>query len=277
MRGDRAFARGDYEEALAEYRLSLILEDPGAEGIVRAAHAYAVLGRVDEARVLYEEAARGNSVHADQAVADFVAMARRAHGSGDSYGMASALEAALVFRPGLVMEALALPLARHYGNSGEYGKALPLYLRALGTNRDDPDIVFETALAHEEIGDCERALLFFEDFRDLVPRREVEVRWHVGLCSFQLAGERIEEGRLDEALQHLETVLALEEPKTLLPQAYFGKAEILAEVGYCDAAVEAYRVVPIVDPSGSGPLARRALDRVDEIRFRKGGRVGGPC
>ena len=275
IRGDRAFARGNYDEALAEYRLSLLREDPGTAGAVRAAHAYVALGRVDEARALYDEATGEDSVHADQAVSDLVALARRAHQSGDSYGMASAMEAALHFRPGLVVEELALPMARHYSNSGEYGRARPLYLRALGENRDDPDIILETALAHEEIGDCERALVFLGEFRELAPRREDEVRWHVGSCSFQMAREVAEEGAVDEALQYLDMVLELQEPRTLLAQAYFEKAEILVGLGDCVAAVNAYRAVTDADASGSGPLVRRALDRVDEIRFSEGG--GGPC
>ena len=274
LRGDRAFARGEYEEALAEYRLSLQREDPGTAGAVRAAHAYAALGRVDEARALYDEAAREDSSHADQAVTDFVALAKRAIENGDSYGAASAMEAAVHFRPGVVVEELALPLARHYSNSGESGRARPLYLRALGTNHDDPDLVLETALAHEEIGDCERALVFFEEFRELAPRREVEIRWHVGSCSYQLSRELAEQGFTDEAIEYLDSVLRLEEPKTLLPQAYFDKAEMLAGLGECAAALEAYRAVPVVDASGSGPLVRRALDRVDMIRFGEG---DGPC
>ncbi|MGI9626013.1 MAG: tetratricopeptide repeat protein, partial [Longimicrobiales bacterium] len=67
VRGDRAFARGDYEEALAEYRLSLLQENPGTSGFVRAGHAYASLGRVDEARTHYDSAVARDSSYADQA------------------------------------------------------------------------------------------------------------------------------------------------------------------------------------------------------------------
>ena len=278
LRGDRAFARGDYEEALAEYRLSLLRENPGNDGVVRAAHAYVELGWVDEARALYDQAVREDSVHADQAVSDFVARAKRELADGDSYGAASAMEAAIHFRPGVVVEGLLLPLARHYSNSGEYLSAQPLFLRALGERRGDPDLVLETALAHWEIGDCERALGFFEEFGRLAPRREREVNWHVGTCSFQLAeelGEALdEEGAVEEALEHLNVVLDLGEPRTLLSRAYFAKAEILASIGECAAAEDAYRMVPASAPAGSGPLARLARQRVDEIRFGEG---DGPC
>lgn len=275
LRGDRAFARGDHEEALAEYRLSLLREDPGTEGVVRAAHAYAVLGRVDEARSLYDEAARKDSLYLDQAVSDLIALAKRAHANGDSYGTASAIEAAQHFRPGVVVEQLALPLARHYSETGQSARARPLYLRALGTDPTDPDITFETALAHEEIEDCGSALVYFDQFEALAPRRAAEARWHVGRCSFRLARELRDQGAVAEALEHLDVVLALKEPRTHLPQAHFDKGEILVQLGDCAGALEAYRAVSSTVGTGFGALSRRALDRIDEIRF--GGLGEGPC
>ena len=274
-RGDRAFARGEYEEALAEYRLALLRENPGVEGLVRAAHAYVALGRVDEARSLYEQAVLEDDSQANQAVSDFVALARREYEAGDSYGMASAMEAALHFRPGIVVEGLALPMARHYSNSGEYARARPLYLRALGQNREDADIVYETALAHEEIGDCERALVYLDEFRELAPRRAAEVSWHVGSCSFQVSRELAEEGAFDEALRYLDAMIELAEPRPLLAQAYMDKGEVLVQLGDCLSALEAFRAVVGADPSGSGPLVGQARARVDEIRF--GERGDAPC
>lgn len=267
LRGDRAFARGDYEEALAEYRLSLLREDPGTDGYVRAAHAWVALGRVDEARALYDRAVRENSVHADQAVSDFVALARKEHENGDSYGAASAIEAALHFRPGILVEDLALPLARHYSGAGEYGRAGALYLQALRRHRDDPDVIFETALAHEEIGDCESALMYYEEFGELAPRRDAEIRLNLGNCSFRLAGERRTQGAYEEAIEYLDAVLELNEPRALIPQAHFDKAEILAVLGDCPAALAAYRAVASAGTAGPRALVRRARERIDEIRF----------
>lgn len=327
LRGDRAFARGDLEDALAEYRLSM-REEPGIGATLRAAHTYAVLGRVDEARVLYDEAVREDSAHAEQAVSDFVSRAREAFAAGDRYGGASAMETAAHFRPGIVVEDLVLPMARHYSNSGQHTRAQPLYLRVLGGDRRDPDIVFEAALAHQEIGDCERALEFFDEFIELARRRERETRWYVGSCALQLArelmaletfeaaiaraaaeradtaeaegaeaetadaedasepavggptaseeaaGDAAAEDILEQVLGYLDLVLRLEEPRATLPEAYFEKADILARKGECDAAVAAYRMVPVVDVSGSGTLARQARQRVDQIRFADG---DGPC
>ncbi|MCY4572134.1 MAG: tetratricopeptide repeat protein [Gemmatimonadetes bacterium] len=278
LRGDLAFARGDYEEALSEYRLSLLRDDPGAGGLVRAAHAYIELGRVDEARGLYDQAILEDSSYVDQAVSDFVARAKQELANGDRYGAASAMEAATHFRPGVLARGLNLPLARHYRDSGEHLRAQALFLSALGERRGDPDLLFETALAHLEIGDCQRALGFFEEFASLVPRREQETYTHVGRCAFQLAEEIAEgvgeEGAAEEALAYLDLVLELGEPRMLLSRAWFTKAEILVGMGECAAAISAYRMVQDSDAAGSGPLSRTALQRADEIRF---GRGEGPC
>ena len=278
LRGDLAFARGDYENALSEYRLSLLREDPGADGMVRAAHAYIELGRLDEARVLYDQAILEDSSYVDQAVSDFVARARQKLAGGDRYGAASAMEAAAHFRPGVLARGLNLPLARHYRDIGEHLRAQALFLSALGERRGDPDLLFETALAHLEIGDCQRALGFFEEFADLAPRRRREADTHVGRCAFQLAEELAqslgEEGAADEALAYLDLVLELGEPRMLLSRTWFAKAEILTGMGDCGGAIAAYRRVQTSDPAGSGPLARMALQRADEIRFGQG---EGPC
>lgn len=277
LRGDLAFARGEYEEALAEYRLALLREDPGADGMVRAAHAYLELGRVDEARALYDRAALEDSAHADQAASDFVARAKREFQNGDHYGAASAMETAVHFRPGVVDRALNLPLARHYRDNGEHLRAQALFLSALGERRDDPDLLFETALAHLEIGDCERALGFFEEFGDIAPRRRHEAGSHVGSCAFQLAEEIAggigDEAAAEEALAYLDLVLELGEPRMLLSRAWFVRAEVLAGMGECTEAVDAYRMVSAADP-GSGPLGSTARRRADEIRFGGG---EGPC
>lgn len=189
-RGDRAWARGDTEEALAEYRLALRQGRDDAEAFGRVAHAYARLRQVDESLDAYREAVRRDSSWAGQAVSDLVRLARDAEERNDRFGVASALEAALELEPGVAVEELALPLARHHARNGEYGKALPFFQSALAEVEPDsaPELLFETAMAHEEIGDCRRALVFFERYREIVSRRSRgEVDWHIGTCSYRLA------------------------------------------------------------------------------------------
>ena len=269
-RGDQAFANGDLEEALAEYRLAERQGATDAETYARIAHTYVGLRRIDEARGYYTLAVARDAGFTDQAVADFVHLALQEEASGDEFGMASAVQTALTFRPGISLEDLALPLAQHYSNVGEYGRALPFYQKTLSALDPDslPRILFETAVAYDEVGDCESAAIYYEDYRNRLPRwRRSEVDWRLGNCSFRLAQARRDEGDDEEALRHLEMLLRIGEPRNLQAMGYFEKGEILGLRGECEASLEAFMEVAVMDPSGSSPLVSRAELRIDQIRF----------
>lgn len=275
-RGDVAFAQGRYEEALAEYRLAV--RQGGADDaqvLARVAHTYAMLGRVDDAGTYYADAADRDESLADQAVADLMRLARDARASNDRFAMATAVETALELRPGLGVGDVALPLARHYFRNGEYGRALPFYQKALGEATDSaPETVFEVGQAYEEIGDCEHALVYFERYREMIPRwRRDEVDWYIGSCSFSLAREQMSRSfptdeELEEALERAERTVEVGEPRNIQGQAWFEMGEILSELGRCEEAMEAYGRVRSAAPAGA--LVERAQDRFDEIRFGRG-------
>jgi tetratricopeptide (TPR) repeat protein len=238
------------------------------------------MGRVDEARDFYNRAVQQDKRWADQAGSDLLHLARLADARSDPSLMTSAVETAVQFLPGLSVEELALPLARQYFRQGQFGRALPYYQRALGASSDSAaDVLMEVGTAYEQIGDCGRALDMFERYRGTTrPWNRTEIDWHIGTCSLQLASQRRADGERDEALRLVDRMIELGEPRNELPQAWFDKGEILSDLGQCDAAMDAYRRVRSVDPSGVGALGRRADQRVDEIRFGRGPRQpGGRC
>jgi len=274
-RGDQAFARDSLEEALAEYRLAVRQAGEDADVLGRVGHTYATLRRVDEAADFYARAAEKDERWADLGAADLVHLAREAALENDPFLMASAMEVVRTLRPGVTVPELTLPLARHYFQTGEYGRALPLYQRALSEERDSlPSVVLEIGQAHEQIGDCPSALVFFERYRGLVrPGAQGEADWYIGNCSFQVARELRDRGgdtALEEALRHVNRTLEMGEPRNLLGQAWFEKGEILSELGDCDGSLEAFSQVRYYEPSSSSALVRRAQQRFDEIRFGSG-------
>ena len=106
-------------------------------------------------------------------------------------------------------------------------------------------LLFQTAIAYDEVGDCESAVLYYEDYRDRLRQwQRGEVDWRLGNCSFQLARQRRAEEDDEEALRHLETLLRIGEPRNLLAMGYYEKGEILGFRGECEAAVEAFRALP---------------------------------
>ncbi len=281
QRGDEAFAQANYEEALAEYRLAIRQGADDPYVTARVAHTYARMGRVDDAGAYYADAAARDPVLIDQAISDLMHLAMIARDENDSFAMATAVESALQLRPGVGVGGMSLSLARHYYRSGEYGRALPFYQMALTDAVDDsqPDVVFEVGVAHDEIGDCENALLFFERFVAMVrPWERSEAEWHIGKCAHTIAkgllDQALEEdsqqmqAELERALKLVNRVVEVGQPQTIQAQALFEKGEILDGLGRCQEAMDAYSQVRFVDQAGT--LRVLAQDRFDEIRFGQG-------
>ena len=282
LRGDEAAARGDLDAALAEYRLAVRRGSDDAPALVRVAHTYAEMGRIDEAGEFYHQAVDQDPDFADQAVSDMVRLARAARDRDDIFGLASAMETAMSFRPGITMQDMALPLARHYFRSGEYATALPYYQASIAGMQGDTirDVVFEAGSAYDEVGDCRRALLYYEEYRTLIRSyQRGEVDWKIGSCSLHLAQELRSEGEDEEALAHIERTIALGEPRSDQAQAYIEMAEILSDLGRCEDAMDAYLQVRRVDQTGTSPLVELAQWRFDQLRFvgPAGGGLGTGC
>lgn len=275
QRGDEAFARGDYGEALAEYRLVLRQGGGGDVPVLtRAAHAYAQVGRIDEARAHYAAAIEVDPDVADLAAADLLRVARAATETRrDAMLAAAAVEAALTLRPGVNLRGLARPLAAHFARQGQYGQALPYYQKALGEESDDPALVLDMVQAYEELGDCELALTYLDGIRDQVGAdRGSEVAWRIGNCSFELGVEARDDERPDDALELFGTTIELGEPRNRVAQAWFETGDILAEQGRCTQAIEAFEHAQR-EELGGGYLVQRARDRIDDIRWGS----DGPC
>ncbi len=267
LRGDQAWAHGDYEEALAEYRLAARRGANSGDAHLRVAHAYARLGRVDEARQAYRRAIDLEPDLADQAVSDLVRLARTAQQQADRFALASALEAAAELNPDVNFAHLAFPLASHYAANGEHARALVFFQRALSGD-SVPEVLYEAALAYEEVGACEAALAFYRQFTEAVPtRQQRDAGWHIGKCSYDLAQEYRDDGDHEGALTLIQETVARGEPRTHLARAYYEMGELMVSFARCDEAVDAFRGAAREDPSASRALARRAEHWIDQLRF----------
>jgi tetratricopeptide (TPR) repeat protein len=274
-RGDRLWADANYAGALAEYRLAYELRAGNDDVLARLAHAYARTNQFEMARESYDRLVQRSPEYTDQAVFDYLAMARQAQGRGDRYGMAGAMDAAMALRPGLPVGDMATPLARYYARTGEQERAQNFFERALGQAPPDsvPDLLFEFAQFHETQGNCREAMELYSAYRTRQPRgeRADQARWNVGNCAFRLAREARQAGDNARALSHLQVMLDLGVPQNLLDQAWFERGEALLELERRDEALDAYvRVLEHVRAPGSGQLADRARQRIDQLRFGTG-------
>jgi tetratricopeptide (TPR) repeat protein len=270
-RGDRLWADSSYVEALAEYRLSYQRRKDSDELLARVAHAYAVTGELPRARQYYTELLDRAPGYKDQAVFDFLTLARKAHARGDRYGVAGAVQEAVKLRPGLPVGDLATGLARYYASTGDSPKALEYFERALGSAAPDsvPALLFEIATLHETSGNCSDAITMFNAYRARTSNAEKadEARWHVGSCSWELAKRAGQAGDTVGALRYIQTVIDLGAPQNVLDQVWFERGELLLGQGRRDEALEAFVRSLENNRTGSGQLAERARRRIDELRF----------
>ena len=105
------------------------------------------------------------------------------------------------------------------------------------------------------------------------PWERGEVDWYIGTCAFNLARElrgrsTLQEEELEQALILVDRAVEVGEPRNIQAQALFEKGEILAEMGECELAMDAYAQVRYADQAGS--LVGRAQRAFDQIRFGRG-------
>jgi tetratricopeptide (TPR) repeat protein len=273
LRGDVAFARDSLDDALAEYRLAVRQGGDDPTVMARAAHTFVTLGRVEEATDLYASAAEADARWADMGVSDLVRLARDAAVRGEYFQMASAMEGARRLLPGVSAPDLTLLLARHYFQTGEYGRALPLYRRAeIEAGEGSAEIAREIGEAQWGAGDCRNALVSFERYREVAPLSErAAADWYIGTCSLQLARDLRSRGGgegadLEEALALVNRALEVGEPQAVQGQVWFEKGEILSAKGDCNGAMEAFSQVRFYETPTSR-LIVTAEQRADQVRI----------
>jgi tetratricopeptide (TPR) repeat protein len=269
LRGDRYWADSNYVAALAEYRLAA-RQTGRVEADVRVAHAYVQTGQLDRARATYEKLTNIDPSYADQAIFDYLTLARSSLQRGDRYGAARAAEAAHALRPGLAMPEMAITLARYYATIGDADRALQFYHRAISTGDPGPRLalLYEIASLTERSGNCVDALPYFRAFSQESEHQDsvTEARWRMGACGLERGRRAREEGNAERALELLQITVELGAPQNLLDQAWFERGEALLTLGRTEDAQLAFERVVELSPSGRTPLAARAIRRLDELR-----------
>ncbi|KPK62887.1 hypothetical protein AMJ83_09475 [candidate division WOR_3 bacterium SM23_42] len=89
-----------------------------------------------------------------------------------------------------------------------------------------------------------------------------EIKLSMGVRHFEL-------GRLDSAEIYLGHIIANQEPKSMLDDAYYYTAEIYYMRESYDAALELYKKVLRLDPYQKGEMTKKAKERIREIKEKK--------
>jgi tetratricopeptide (TPR) repeat protein len=272
QRGDRFWADQQYTSALAEYRLAAGSNSNNPQLLARVAHAYAKVGQLERAREEYAKLIKLVPAYADQAVFDYLALARSAAGRSDRFGLARAIEAALEVRPGIDVGPWAPTLARYYAGSGDADHALEYFERALAVTRDEaaPRLLLEIAALHERQGDCAEAMGYLRTYLLRVPAGDSanDARFRLGSCAFELGRKARAAGDLQTALEHFSTVIEHASPANLQDQAWFERGEALVAMGRTAEALEAFQRVVELTPGRDTQTSVRARRRIQELQLQ---------
>ncbi len=269
-RGDRLYAAGQVDAAIAEYRLAVRQRGDEPELLLRLGDAYGKKGEVEASLRYVRRLLTLDSTYRYQAAAVLAEAGRAALDRGAPDNMARALGPLERMGIGLIPSDLRLALARHYSGLADYGRALPLYLGASENGELAPDVELETARTFQELGGCREALGHFESYLARGGSAGTDrsgVRWQYGNCLFAVAEEELRRGARRSASTHLDALIQQGVPRTLLDRAHFERGEIrLAQGAYEDAEADFLAVLDL-NPARSGPLVAMAEERIREIRY----------
>lgn len=268
LRGDRFWADSNYSAALAEYRLAASQSGGAPEIRARVAHAYLQTGQFERGRREYMELVEQAPGYTDQAIFDFLSLARASMARGDRFGTARAAEAALALRPGLDLDEMSVVLARYYAANGEVDRALEFYNRAIGRGRSsDTGLLFELASLIEQNGKCVDALPYFRAFIETSRSRDstTEARWRMGTCGVERGRAAMAANDPRTALRLFDVTIEVGAPPHLLEQTWLERGEALLALGRTEEARAAFERVLEFGPPGGTQWRTRAERRLQEM------------
>lgn len=153
---------------------------------------------------------------------------------------------------------------------GNYAASIRAYTRALeldSTSQDARTAKPNLIRALAATGDFGTALSMATDaYEKLKTAANLLVLSEV---RFTLAMKHFTAGALDSAEVYFGHIIAGQEPKSMLDQAYYYTAEIYFMRGNHETALELYRKVLRLDPYQKGEMTKKAKERIDEIKEKK--------
>ncbi len=154
----------------------------------------------------------------------------------------------------------------HYDH-GNYPASIQAYIKALAIDSTSKQArrvkqrmvqaLFETNRLYEALDLAQEQYETLKTAANLLQLNEIR---------FALGNYLFDEGLLDSAEVFFELIISIQEPKSLLDDAYFLVGEIYLKRNNFDKALEAYKKVLRLNPYEKGEVFRKAKERIKEIK-----------
>lgn len=269
VRGDRAYAAGTFEQALAEYRLALRQLAPSGRLRAKAGAAALRAGDREAAAAQFLALAREDTGRAAEAADGLERVARDALQKSDPAGLREALTGLQELAAGRALGGFARELAASLGDDPQPDDALAILPFAAAAAPDagaQDSLMFEYGEALRRAGRCEAALAVFEG---LVRRRRAEhvlgrAARRASACALALGRRALDRGEPAGAEEWFRRAVAQAGDNTAGRAAYVGLGDVMFARGDLDGAVEAYQRAMAGAAEGDS-IAQVAGERLNAI------------
>jgi tetratricopeptide (TPR) repeat protein len=271
-KGDNYFNMGRYEDAFAEYSVALrqkgenpdILRKIGKTGFFR--------NDLFETQKAYFPLLKLSPDDSSMVIIDFYRLGLNFYEKNDHVQMALAFESIFRVDSTYNIGEYFYYLADYYHDEADFDKAVMYYTKALIYRPEHEKVeetIFRLALSNEKIENYNDAFVYYEQFLRKFPESDqaTTVEWHRGLCAFNIAGEELENGKTEAALDYVRIPLSTGQPQVKQDDAWYLKGEIFLELAQKDSALVAYEKVLELNPSRTGRLVTISQQRIREIKF----------
>lgn len=267
--GDRAYAAGQYADALAEYQLGR-RASPGSGALLAKVGAAALHAEDYElAAEAYRTLARRDRSRAEEAADGLDRVARAALGANDRTALASALTGMREIAPrrplGRYVVLAALD-AVDRGDTAEAAALLPVAAASAPDASRADSLLFVYGRALVRVRDCSTAVRVFEGVirRQRAASVVEQAREGLGLCALVEGQKALEQGRPADAEGWFRRATAPGASTDVTRAAFLGLGDVRLAEGDLAGALESYQQALLGGTPGD-TISQRAQEKLNAL------------
>ncbi len=267
--GDRAYAAGQYANALAEYRFGLTASPGSAPLQAKFGAAALHTGDYGAAADAYRALAREDRSRADEAADGLERVVQAALTANDRVAVVSALTGLREIAPRRPLGRYVTLAALDAVDRGDTSAALAL-LPAAAVAVSDParadSLLLVYGMTLTRARDCSTAVLVFEGVirRQRAPAAAEAAREGLGLCALVEGQRALERGRPADAEGWFRRATAPGASPDVVRAAFLGLGDVRLAQGDVGGALESYQQA-LVGGTPGDTLAQRAQEKINAL------------
>ncbi len=255
----------NYDRALTE--IIALRHNKNAEIQYLLGYCYLKKNEFDEAALYFEQSLAGSDMFRDSILALYNGIAHNALRIDEPERALYLYQECAQLIPGYDQANNLFLVGDLHFEKENYPAAAEAYTKALeidSASKKAKNIIPQLITALRESNRLARALHLAQDEYDRL--KTAANLWQLSSVQHAIGIKLFEEGNLDSAKVFFDHIIASQEPKSLLDDAYFYVGEIHFMKNNFPQALEAYKKVLRLNPYEKGDVVKKAKARIEEIK-----------